>query len=93
MADLALRIGISQQQLQKYEAGRSRVSASMIVEIVEALGISIENLFSGTGRVRLKKLSSLDAAREECHIWIDQAQSCETLRRMVRILRAMSREE
>lgn len=36
--DLAAKLSISFQQLQKYEKGQNRVSASRLVEIAKALG-------------------------------------------------------
>ena len=44
---LAEKIGITYQQLQKYESGRNRVSASMLYEIGTALGISAGRFFEG----------------------------------------------
>lgn len=42
---LALAIGVSFQQVQKYERGANRVSASMLVRIAAALGVSVAELF------------------------------------------------
>ncbi|WP_157678605.1 helix-turn-helix transcriptional regulator [Mesorhizobium sp. WSM1497] len=46
-AQLARSIGISFQQLQKYENARNRVSASMLVEIAKALGVPASRFFAG----------------------------------------------
>ena len=45
---LAERIGITFQQLQKYETGANRVSCSRLVQIAEALGEPVYNFFPGT---------------------------------------------
>lgn len=42
---LAEAVGVSFQQVQKYESGANRVSASMLVRIAAALGVSIAELF------------------------------------------------
>ncbi|MGA0606629.1 helix-turn-helix domain-containing protein [Phenylobacterium sp. VNQ135] len=42
---LAMTIGVSFQQVQKYERGANRVSASMLVRIAAALGVSVVELF------------------------------------------------
>lgn len=42
---LAQAIGVSFQQVQKYESGANRVSASMLVRIAAALGVSVAELF------------------------------------------------
>lgn len=44
---LAEKIGITYQQLQKYESGRNRVSASMLYEIGTALGVPAGRFFEG----------------------------------------------
>ncbi|MEI9406994.1 helix-turn-helix transcriptional regulator [Mesorhizobium argentiipisi] len=44
---LARAIGISFQQLQKYENARNRVSASMLYEIATSLGVPVSRFFEG----------------------------------------------
>ncbi|QKC85429.1 helix-turn-helix transcriptional regulator [Mesorhizobium sp. NZP2077] len=46
-AQLARSIGISFQQLQKYENARNRVSASMLYEIANSLGVPVGRFFAG----------------------------------------------
>ncbi|MES0096639.1 helix-turn-helix transcriptional regulator [Mesorhizobium sp. M0019] len=46
-AQLARSIGISFQQLQKYENARNRVSASMLYEIGKSLGVPVSRFFEG----------------------------------------------
>ncbi|ESX26585.1 hypothetical protein X767_04685 [Mesorhizobium sp. LSJC264A00] len=46
-AQLARSIGISFQQLQKYENARNRVSASMLYEIARSLGVPVSRFFEG----------------------------------------------
>ncbi|MER8627419.1 MULTISPECIES: helix-turn-helix transcriptional regulator [unclassified Mesorhizobium] len=46
-AQLARSIGISFQQLQKYENARNRVSASMLYEIASSLGVPVSRFFEG----------------------------------------------
>jgi transcriptional regulator with XRE-family HTH domain len=44
---LASRVGVTFQQLQKYENGRNQVGAGRLARIAEALGVPIQSLFSG----------------------------------------------
>ncbi|MFN0115829.1 MAG: helix-turn-helix domain-containing protein [Paracoccaceae bacterium] len=44
---LADKVGIKFQQIQKYETGMNRVSASRLWEISEALGVQIAFFFEG----------------------------------------------
>jgi transcriptional regulator with XRE-family HTH domain len=44
---LAERVGIKFQQIQKYETGANRVSASRLWDIADALGVEISFFFEG----------------------------------------------
>lgn len=46
-ADLAAELGVSAQQVQKYENGTNRVSASKLFEIARCLGTGIDWFFEG----------------------------------------------
>ncbi len=54
---LADKIGISYQQVQKYEYGMARISVSRLVQLAEALEMSVESFFNhSTGKkARAKK--------------------------------------
>lgn len=44
---LADRVGIKFQQIQKYETGMNRVSASRLWDIADALGVTVSFFFEG----------------------------------------------
>jgi transcriptional regulator with XRE-family HTH domain len=46
---LADKVGIKFQQIQKYETGMNRVSASRLWDVADALGVSISFFFEGLG--------------------------------------------
>jgi transcriptional regulator with XRE-family HTH domain len=48
-SDLAEKIGVAFQQVQKYEKGTNRVGAGRLSRIAEVLGISIGELFESSG--------------------------------------------
>jgi transcriptional regulator with XRE-family HTH domain len=48
---LADKVGIKFQQIQKYETGMNRVSASRLWDIADALGVSIAFFFEGLSDV------------------------------------------
>jgi len=50
---LAEKIGIKFQQVQKYETGMNRVSASRLWDIAEALGVGVVFFFDGFGGEKL----------------------------------------
>ncbi|RYH11835.1 helix-turn-helix domain-containing protein [Tropicimonas sp. IMCC6043] len=47
---LAEKVGIKFQQIQKYETGTNRISASRLWEIAEALKVSVAYFFEGLER-------------------------------------------
>jgi transcriptional regulator with XRE-family HTH domain len=47
---LANRLGVSFQQVEKYETGGNRITPGRLVKIAAALGVPISALFEGTGR-------------------------------------------
>ena len=46
---LAERIGVTFQQVQKYEQGADRVGASRLSQIASVLGVSVGELFKSPG--------------------------------------------
>ncbi len=49
--ELANRLGITFQQVQKYEKGANRVGSSRLYEISEILGVQIQSFFEGVEEV------------------------------------------
>jgi transcriptional regulator with XRE-family HTH domain len=47
-AELGHALGITFQQVQKYENGRNRVGSGRLMAIARTLGVPIERFFSGT---------------------------------------------
>jgi transcriptional regulator with XRE-family HTH domain len=54
---LAAQIGITFQQVQKYEKGTNRVGGSRMVQIAQALGVSVVELYDGAELGSLKTKS------------------------------------
>jgi len=52
---LGKTIGVSFQQIQKYENGTNRVGASRLVQIAQALQVPLDALFQRVDGARLKK--------------------------------------
>lgn len=51
---IAEKVGIKFQQIQKYETGMNRVSASRLWDIAEALNVPVAFFFEGIGDVAAK---------------------------------------
>jgi transcriptional regulator with XRE-family HTH domain len=52
---LADKVGIKFQQIQKYETGMNRVSASRLWDVADALGVSISFFFEGLAEGHVAK--------------------------------------
>jgi transcriptional regulator with XRE-family HTH domain len=64
--DLARKIGVTFQQVQKYEKGTNRVGAGRLPQIAEMLGVPVAALFkdhAGTGSVPAKLITDTAAVR------------------------------
>lgn len=90
---LGRAIGCSYQQLQKYESGTNRISASMLYRVALALQRPIDNFFDGIGQGKVPEFGvegsvadsvSLEAAREMEQI--EDAATREALRLVIRSL-------
>lgn len=58
--ELAERLGLTFQQIQKYERGSNRVSCSRLVELSKALDVSIVYFFEDTGSDEGRLFDQLD---------------------------------
>ncbi|KCZ64679.1 helix-turn-helix domain-containing protein [Hyphomonas atlantica] len=91
LAGLSAEMGISHQQLQKYEIGTNRLSAGMMSIAAEVLNIQIAHLFeedeqSASGKSRTAE----GGLREEAGFWLTRIRSRATLQLAVRILKALA---
>jgi transcriptional regulator with XRE-family HTH domain len=46
-AQLAERLGLTFQQIQKYENGANRISAGRLLQIADFFGVEVEDFFAG----------------------------------------------
>lgn len=92
LADFGAQLGLSHQQVQKYETGTNRVSAGMLISIAEVLHLPVEALMKiedevgeGCGG------RALEALRDRARFLIARASDEATLRQMVGVLEALGR--
>jgi transcriptional regulator with XRE-family HTH domain len=57
---LADKVGIKFQQIQKYETGMNRVSASRLWEIASSLGVPVSFFFEGLGAAQVPGAQEAD---------------------------------
>ena len=89
--DVAGEVGVSHQQLQKYETGTNRISAGMLPGLAQALGIDVMDFFEDADVVSAAKRTPADKVRSECEAWLRRTKSEESLRGMLRVLKALAR--
>lgn len=83
---LADALGITFQQVQKYEKGTNRVGSSRLIAIRDALGCTIDDLYSGVGKSNTNEAPSVLKSRTiKLAVRIDKlsAQALELLERQV----------
>lgn len=87
LADLAVRLGISHQQLHKYETGSNRACASMVYYLSRALDVPVISLFDGVpGIADFEPLAAeLATARKRCKDIVDTTSSLSRLHEMSKV--------
>ena len=80
---LAARIGITFQQLQKYENAQNRVSCSRLYEIGRVLGMPVQAFFAGAGSSTGVSDIEEPAGRETLNLVNDFSRLTPTLRKSV----------
>ncbi|MFN3312263.1 MAG: helix-turn-helix domain-containing protein [Hyphomonas sp.] len=90
LSELGQELGISHQQLQKYETGTNRLSAGMLSNVARALRVPIAELFQTTEAGSNERRDPVSEARARCHALIDRTGSVPKLDVMAKVLRALS---
>lgn len=90
LVDLSEVLGISHQQLQKYETGTNRLSAGVLLHVSRILAVPLTDLFESAPLAQAGAISAADTSRELCRKLIDQTQSPRTLDMMARVLNVIS---
>lgn len=91
LQDLASRLGMSHQQLQKYETGSNRVSAGVLYHVAHALSVPVDALFEGVDDTTGldEPMKTLQLARNKCHAIVNRVSSVPILDSMAKVLRAL----
>ena len=91
-------LGITFQQLQKYESGKNRVSASTLYKIAQVLGVEMNFFLEGFGTSKLndssKAVYTADAASEissaQLSEYFDNIRNVVTKRKLFELTRAIA---
>lgn len=87
LSELAATVGLSHQQLQKYETGVNRISAGMLHELSAVLAVPMEEFFAGLEGGAEDDV--LMRARGRCLKVISAETSADQLRIMASVLQAL----
>lgn len=83
------QIGVTFQQIQKYERGINRMGASRLYDFARALGVQISYFFEGYGDYAIEDGTSLDMSEPEAskfeHEKINNRETLEVMRAYYRI--------
>lgn len=94
LAELGADLGISHQQLQKYEIGTNRLSAGTLYQTAAVLRVTIHDLFSLVDSVNEPPSEdSLTLQKDQCISIIRRTNSMSTLKAMKKVLFALSKSE
>lgn len=91
LQELAPQLGLSHQQLQKYEKGANRVSAGVLYHVARVFCAPVDALFVGVddGSCPDRATKGQRLARSKCHAIVDRAASLTVLDSMEKVLRAL----
>lgn len=98
---LAARIGVTFQQIQKYEKGQNRVGASRLYQLSEALGVPVGHFYEGLptagvegGEIDAAVLAALTTPEGvQLHMTFARLGSAVIRRRIVELLVALVEDE
>lgn len=90
LSELAASIGVSHQQLQKYETGANRISAGNLFLIAEQFNLPVDALFEGLEGRGGQVDDPVQRSRRKCHRLIEGTTSVERLEDMSKVLRVLS---
>lgn len=90
LSELGEALGISHQQLQKYETGVNRLSAGMLFNLANLFQVSVGELFEIPTKGNSSDNDPLEKARHECKAVIDRTKSTDVLHTMTRVLKAIN---
>ena len=94
LSGLSVELGVSHQQLQKYETGANRLSAGVIARLSDIFGVPVTVIFQkpenkadgGTNR----QAGRIEDLRKEAALLIDRTYTEESWRLTVDIVRALA---
>lgn len=90
LQELAARIGLSHQQLQKYETGSNRLSVGLLPGFAEALGVDVTVFFQDADNPSSSGQARTDKLRSQCETLLQRTESEDTLRSMLSVLKALA---
>lgn len=82
--ELASQVGVRFQQIQKYECGANRITASRLYDLARAMNVSVQYFFDGMAAANLMPNAANDAEQMEGDI-LSQKETLELVRAYYRL--------
>lgn len=91
-SDLGERLGVTTQQVQKYERGANRLTAGALVNIADILGVDIGDLFNGCRSDEQDKRQNLSGGQMALAIEFATIRDPKTRRLVSALVRTLARD-
>jgi transcriptional regulator with XRE-family HTH domain len=88
LSELGSALGISHQQLQKYETGANRLSAGMLSKVSHVLNVPIETLFINKSET-VSKETAAESLHKQIALRAKRTNDKETLERAYAVLKVL----
>lgn len=88
-------VGVTFQQVQKYEKGSNRISASRLVQIANALGIDVRLFFDGVDTVKSEDSPAIEMVSKSGHqaaALIDKMPTQRVKNSMMALMKAVAKQ-
>ena len=89
---IAEALGISFQQVQKYEKGSNRVSASVLYHLSQALSVSMDDFFKGAETIERDTISLQATGRVYVSGDLDQVKNAGVRKALASLIKSVSTE-
>ncbi|MGM4915139.1 helix-turn-helix domain-containing protein [Rhizobium sp. 768_B6_N1_8] len=89
---IAEALGISFQQVQKYEKGSNRVSASVLYHLSQALSVSMDDFFKGAETIERDTISLQATGRAYVSSDLDRVKNAGVRKALASLIKSVSTE-
>lgn len=89
LAELAADVGISHQQLQKYETGSNRISAGTLLHLATVLKVELTDFYRESNKSSDPNEDPIEQLRRDCVRRLSRVRSKDTLLAVAKVIKAL----